>query len=95
MRIGVYNQVTPLYGTQSVKKSYSSGKTGATSSTDQISFSGIGKDMQTAKNALSSVPDVREDRVKALRESIASGTYQVDAESFADKIIAAFEAKAI
>ena len=95
MRIGVYNQITPVYGTQSVKKSYNSDKPGAVSAKDQISFSGIGKDMQTAKNALSAVADVREDKVNALRESIANGTYDVSAESFAEKILSAFEARAI
>ena len=95
MRIGAYSQISAVYGTQSVKKSYNSGTVGAASSKDQISFSTVGKDMQTAKAALGSVPDVREDKVKALRERIANGTYDVSAESFADKIVAAFEAKAI
>ncbi len=95
MRIGAYNQISSVYGTQSVKKSYSSGTTGAASAKDQISFSSVGKDLQTAKAALSNVPDIREDRVKRLRESIANGTYQVSAESFADKIIAAYDARTI
>lgn len=95
MRIGVYNQVSQVYGVQSVKKSYSSGKTGTVSPKDQISFSGLGKDMQTAKAALGAVPDVREDRVKALREQLASGNYEVSAESFADKVMAAYEARSI
>ena len=51
--------------------------------------------MQIAKAALSSVPDVREDRIKALKESIANGTYQVSAENFADKILAAYDEKSI
>jgi len=51
--------------------------------------------MQTAKTALKNVPDVREDKVKALKESIANGTYQVSAESFADKLMAAFDEKSI
>lgn len=93
MRIGAYNQVAQLYGNQPVKKNYNQGAVGATSTTDQVSFSTIGKDMQIAKAALSSVSDVREDRVKALKESIANGTYQVSAESFADKILAAYDEK--
>lgn len=95
MRIGAYNQVAQVYGSQSVKKGYNQGAIGATSTMDQVSFSTVGKDMQVAKTALSSVPDVREDRVKALKESIANGTYQVSAESFADKLLAAFDEKSI
>lgn len=95
MRIGSYNQIAQVYGGQSVKKGYNSGAVDTASVMDQVSFSTVGKDMQIAKNALKSVPDVREDRVRALKESIANGTYQVDAESFADKILAAFNEKAI
>ena len=90
MRIGSMNQIAQVYGSQSVKKNYKSSSIGATSTTDQVSFSTMGRDTQVAKKALSSVPDVREDKVNALRESIANGTYQVSAESFADKLLAAF-----
>lgn len=95
MRIGAYNQIAQVYGNKPVKKSYRSDTIGATSTMDQVSFSSIGKDMQIAKNALGSVPDVREERVKALKESIANGTYQVSAESFADKLLAAFDEKSL
>lgn len=93
MRIGAYNQIAQVYGNQSVKKNCGSGTIGATSTTDQVSFSTVGKDMQVAKAALGNIPDVREDKVNALRESIANGTYQVSAESFADKLMAAFDDK--
>lgn len=91
MRIGSMNQIAQMYGAQSVKKNYKSSSIGATSTTDQVSFSSMGKEMQIAKKALSSVPDVREDRVNELRASIANGTYQVSPESFADKLLAAYE----
>ena len=51
--------------------------------------------MQIAKNALKNVPDIREDKVNELSAKMANGTYQVSPESFADKLIAAFEAKSI
>ena len=95
MRIDAYNQVNQLYG---VKKTGKSGKTGYTSSissTDQVSFSSIGKDMQIAKAALASVPDVREERVAALRTQVQSGAYNVSNESFADKLLSAYESQAI
>ena len=95
MRIGAYNQVAQVYGSQKISKSYGAGSVNATSTLDKVSFSNIGKDMQVAKNALKNVPDIREDKVSELSASIANGTYQVSAESFADKLIAAFEAKAI
>lgn len=93
MRIGAYNQVAQLYGSQSVKTSRGANSIGDTSTLDQVSFSTVGKDMQVAKNALNSVPDVRKERVDALKESIANGTYQVSAESFAEKMLAAYDEK--
>lgn len=95
MRIGAYNQVSQVYGNKPVRKSYNSGVNATGSTTDQVSFSTVGKDMQIAKTALKEVPDIREERVKMLKESIMNGTYQVSAESFADKIMAAFEEKSI
>ena len=93
MRIGAYNQVNQLYGKQSVKKNHDSVTVGATSARDQVSFSTTGKDIQITKAALSSIPDIREDKVNAIKERIAAGTYDVSAESFADKLIAVFDEK--
>ncbi|MCM1157902.1 MAG: flagellar biosynthesis anti-sigma factor FlgM [Bacteroidales bacterium] len=95
MRISSYNQVAQVYGSQSVKKSYKANSVNATSSLDKISFSTVGKDIQVAKNALNEVPDVREDKVRELKERMANGTYQVSAESFADKLMAAFDEKSV
>ena len=95
MRIGAYNQINQLYGKQSVKKNHDSGTVGATSTRDQVSFSTTGRDIQITKTALSNVPDIREDKVNALKESIAAGTYNVSAESFADKLMAAFDEKSL
>ena len=91
MRIGAYNQVAQVYGHQSVKNNCNTGRIDATSTLDQVSFSTVGKDMQIAKNALASVPDIRQGRVNELRASNANGTYQVSAESFADKLLASFD----
>ena len=95
MRVGAYNQVSQVYGSQKISKSYNANAIGAASTLDKVSFSNVGKDMQIAKNALKDVPDVREDKVNELKASIANGTYQVSPESFADKLVAAFAAKSI
>lgn len=95
MRIGAYNQVAQLYGNQSVKKDYNTNGAKTASTMDQVSFSSMGRDMQVARTALSSVPDVREDRVNELKASIANGTYHVSAEDFAEKVLAAFDEKFI
>lgn len=93
MRVGTFNQIAQVYGNQSVNKKYNSSQIDAASTQDRVSFSTAGKDMQIAKNALNAVPDIRQDRVNELRASIANGTYQVSAESFAEKLMAAYDAK--
>ena len=95
MRVGAYNQVSQIYGSTKISKGYNTGSAGVVSSQDKLSFSNVGKDMQIAKNALRDVPDIREDKVQALSASIANGTYQVSPESFADKLIAAYEARTV
>jgi len=52
-----------------------------------VNLSTTAKDVQTLKNAVSSLPDVREDKVQALREQIEKGAYKVDAEKVAEKMV--------
>lgn len=94
MRIGTYNSMlSQIYGQNQTKKSTSTNSTGYTSFVDQVSFSSAGKDMQIAKNALAGVSDVRQSKVDAVRSQIANGTYNVDSDSFAEKLLGAFAAQ--
>lgn len=93
MRVGTFNQISQVYGTSGAKKKYNSNQVDFASTLDKVSFSTVGKDMQVAKTALNSVPDVRQDRVNELKAAIANGTYNVSAEDFAEKLMAAYEEK--
>ncbi len=84
MRIDAFNQITQLYKTNSTKKAY---KTNATQAADRLEISQLGKDYQIAKNAVAAAPDVREDKVNAIKQALASGTYNVSMEEVADKLI--------
>lgn len=95
MRVGAYNQVSQVYGSRKITNNYNQNAIGAASTLDKVSFSNVGKDMQIAKTALANVPDVREDKVAELKASVADGSYKVSPESFADKLIAAYQAKSI
>jgi negative regulator of flagellin synthesis FlgM len=95
MRIDAYNQINQVYGVGKTRKSGKTGYASGVSDTDQVSFSSIGKDMQIAKAALENVPDVREDRVNELKSQIQNGTYHVSNESFADKLMSAYENLAV
>ena len=95
MRIGTYNAVNKVYGTNSTKKTNTTNSTGYISFKDEVSFSSVGKDMQVAKNALADVPDVRESLVSDIKSKMDNGTYEVSNEDFAAKLMSAFEAKKV
>ncbi len=93
MRIGTYNMVSQIYGNSGAKKTKAAGGTGNASFKDEVSFSSMGKDMQIAKNALAATSDVRESKISDIKSRMASGTYNISGEAFADKLISAFKAQ--
>ena len=74
MRIDAYNQVSQLYQASRPQKV---AKKSETTVRDQFTVSSKGKDYQTAKKALAAAPDIREEKVAALKEQIASGSYKI------------------
>ena len=54
---------------------------------DTVVISDAAKRIQEAKTQLDALPDVREDKVAQLKKQIESGTYEVNAEKTADKLI--------
>lgn len=89
MRIEAYTQIQQLYNTQKTKAT--TAKTNASFS-DAVQISSIGKDIQTAKQAVAQAPDVRTELTDPIKASIANGTYDVSAEDFADKMMEKYEA---
>ena len=55
--------------------------------TDTVVISDAAKRIQEARAQLDEIPDVREDKVAALRDQIQNGTYQADAEKTAGKLL--------
>lgn len=88
MRIDAYNAISQTYG---VKSKYKAGAVAKTGSTDMVEISDFGKELQVAKQAVTSAPDIRADKVAELKSKIANGTYEVSGESFAEKLIAKYE----
>lgn len=84
MRIDAFNKVSELYKTNKIK---STSSVKGNSYTDKLEISQIGMDYQVAKKALSSVSDVREDRVKDIKERMASGSYDVNSNEVANKLV--------
>ena len=91
MRIDAYNQIAQLYGAQ---KTYNTQKTNKSASmgSDQLSISQAGYSYQAAKAAVAGASDVREDKVAELKAKIQNGTYSVDPEDFANKLLEKYNA---
>ena len=85
MRIDALNQVSQVYGRNGKMKVNSSAKV---SGSDSLTISDFGKELQIAKQAVASAPDIREDRVAELKKRINEGTYNVSSEDFANKFLA-------
>lgn len=84
MRIEAFNQVQQLYNSNKTTKNQ---KTDKPAFTDQLQISSIGKDIQTAKQAVIQSPDIRENVTAPLKQAIQSGTYSVNVQQFADKLL--------
>lgn len=88
MRIEAYTQVQQVYDT---KKTVKSRAKGGVNASDQLQISSFGKDIQTAKQAVAASSDIREDVTASVKARIQSGSYEVSAESFADKLMQKYE----
>lgn len=88
MRIDAYSAVNQVYQTNMQTKKETTEK--KISRDDKIEISQVGKDMAVAKKAISEAPDIREDKVKAIKEQMEAGTYSVSSEAIADKLINSF-----
>jgi len=88
MRIDAISQASQVYQSNKTKK-YS--QTGMSSFADKLEISQLGKDMTTAKTAVASASDVREDKVAAIKAAMANGTYEVSDDALADKLLESFD----
>lgn len=87
MRIDAYNQISQVYG---VKGKVKTTQVNRAAQTDKLEISSFGRDMQIAKQAVNNAPDVRMDKAEQLKSQIKNGTYDVDANSFADVLLQKF-----
>jgi len=87
MRIEAYNKVNTIYQTTQMKKA---GGVKAAASYDQVEISRQGQDYQVAKKAIFNQPDVRMDRVNEINSRMASGTYNINMEEVAEKLVDAY-----
>lgn len=84
MRIDAYMQVNQLYQASKPKSLSKSSK--SASANDSLEISNFGKDYQIAKKAAAEVSEVREDKVRDIRERMKAGTYNVSIEDVAENL---------
>lgn len=84
MRIDAYNAINQVYQTTAQAKKTTTEKK---QSSDKVEISQKGKDIATAKKAVSEASDIRTDKVDAIKQKIQDGTYDVSVEAVADKMV--------
>lgn len=57
---------------------------------EKVELSDAVKEIQQIKNTVDNIPDVRDDKVTALKNQIDNNTYNVNAEEVAEKMVAEF-----
>jgi negative regulator of flagellin synthesis FlgM len=54
---------------------------------DRVEISGAGKEAADLMSAINRLPDIRNDKVKAIKEAIESGKYHIDSIKIAGKML--------
>ena len=57
---------------------------------DKVDLSSQSKELNKISEALAAAPDVRAEKVEALKKQVESGQYQVDSDTVAEKMIKEF-----
>lgn len=84
--LNAYN-TQKAYNAEENKKRAEKSKKAYMTTGDKIEISRRASDFQLAMKAIKATPDIREEKIKAIKEKIAAGTYNIDAEKIAQRII--------
>ncbi len=60
---------------------------GAMAPEETVDLSAKSKDLQQIKNAVASLPEVREEKVQELKTQIEKGTYRINSAKIAEKMV--------
>ncbi len=55
-----------------------------------VNLSQASKELRLAREVIESEPDVREEKIAEIRDKIESGTYEIDNQAVADKMVGSF-----
>ena len=59
----------------------------ASKTTEKVDLSTMARDIQKAKVEVSKLPDVREEKVREVKDQVDKGTYNVSGEQIANKMV--------
>lgn len=85
MRINPINYVGNVYKPGKASKAY--GESSVSTSKDSLALSDFAKELSVAKKAVNQTPDIRHEKVNAIKSQMEAGTYNVSAAQVADKIL--------
>lgn len=91
MRIDAYTQMQQVYNTNKTKKANANQAYSNSYETSKVDISDFGKSIHSAKQAVTNASDVRTELVDSIKTEIQKGTYDVDAESFANKLFQKYQ----
>jgi len=88
-RISDANKVADKKAASASTQANSTGATpqGATAASEKILVSDVGREIAKIQGQLKKTPDVRADKVKALKSQIDGGSYYVSSDKIASKIV--------
>lgn len=84
-RIGAIHQIYTKQSSTPTKK------INKTDKRDEVSLSENAKEFQNIYQKLKNVPDVREEKVDRIKEQLRTGTYNVNSEEVAEKILSSID----
>lgn len=79
---------TPKVDTTNGQAAESAAAAANTSTADTVQLSDQAREIASIQRALSQLPEIDEAKIKEIRDQIDAGTYTIDVESLADKILA-------
>ncbi len=86
----ISNKVPPVQGTPLIKeaaKAKGPDVAGSVAKGDHVALSTKAQELQSAREAIQKMDDVDHEKVARIKAQIEAGTYQVDAEKVAGKMI--------
>lgn len=82
------SKILSVYNKQQIKSNKKQdNKTNSLNFKDELSISNEAKEIQQLMKKLKDIPDVREEKINEIKERIKSGTYEINPEKIAEKML--------